>query len=80
MISTKSFTVLSYIEHCYFSLCGTGCILTYTFDSLFLIPIGITNTAVELKICTITAGIKKYKSIIKENKQKRNTMVWLPIL
>ena len=37
--------------------------------SLVGIPIGITSSAVRLKICAITAGIKNYKSIIKK-KQK----------
>ena len=30
------------------------------------LPIGITRSAIGLKICAITAGIKKYKSIIKK--------------
>ena len=30
------------------------------------IPIGITSTTMGLKICAITAGIEKYKSIIKK--------------
>ena len=39
--------------------------------------IGITNSAVGLKICVITAGIKKYKSIIKKKKQKHDQLVLL---
>ena len=35
----------------------------------FPFPVGITSYAIGLKICTITARIKKYKSIIKK---KRN--------
>ena len=38
----------------------TGCILIYTFPFLRVIPIGITSSAIGLKICAITAGIKKY--------------------
>ena len=40
------------------------------FASSFGIPIGIISSAVGLKICAITAGIKKYKSIIKKKKKK----------
>ena len=34
------------------------------------IPIGITSSAVGLKTFAITAGIKKYKSIIKKTKKE----------
>ena len=37
----------------------------------------ITCTAIGLKICTINAGIKKYKSIIKKKKKKHNKIVLL---
>ena len=33
------------------------------------IPVGITSSAVGLKICAIAAIIKKYKSIIKKKKK-----------
>ena len=39
------------------------------FASLVGIPIGITSSAVGLNIFAITAGIKKYKSIIKKKKE-----------
>ena len=39
------------------------------FTSLVAIPVGITSSAVGIKICAITAGIKKYKSIIKKKKK-----------
>ena len=35
----------------------------------------ITSSAIELKICVITAGIKKYKSIIKKEKKKHDKTV-----
>ena len=41
------------------------------------IPIGITSSAIGLKICAITSGIKKCKSIIKKNKKKHDQMVFL---
>ena len=47
------------------------------FDLLFGIPIGITSSAVGLKICAITAEIKKYKSIIKKKKKKHDKIALL---
>ena len=41
------------------------------------IPIGITSPAIGLKICAITAGVKKYKSIIKKKKKKHDKIVLL---
>ena len=45
------------------------------FFFLIGIPILITSSAIVLKICAITAGIKKYKSIIKKNKRKNDQTV-----
>ena len=36
------------------------------------IPIGITVSEIGLKICTIIAGIKKYKSLIKKKKKEHD--------
>ena len=36
------------------------------FASLVGIPVGITGSIVGLRICVITAGIKKHKSIIRK--------------
>ena len=44
----------------------TGCTSISTFASLACIPIG--SSAIGLEIYAITAAIKKYKSIIKKNK------------
>ena len=42
------------------------------------IPIAvITSSAIELKICVITEGIKKYKPIIKKKKKKHEKIVLL---
>ena len=46
----------------------TGCVSISLLASLIGIPIGITSFAIRLKICAITAGIKRYKSIIKKKK------------
>ena len=37
----------------------------------------ITNSAIGIRICAITAGINKYKSIIKKKKKKHDKIVVL---
>ena len=60
-------TTLNYIEN-FFILASTiiGFISISTFTFSIGIPIGITSFSIGLKICAITAGIKKYKSVIKK--------------
>ena len=66
----KIYATLNYIEHLLvLASTITGCISISDFTSLIGIPIGITSSAIGLKICAITAGIKKYKSIIKKKKK-----------
>ena len=74
----KVCTTLNYIEH-FLILAFTisGCISISDFVSLLGIPIGITSSAIGLKICATTAGIKKYKSIIKKKKKKHDKIVLL---
>ena len=48
----------------------TGCVSIPTFASLVCVPVGITSSKKGIKICTITTGIKKYKSIIKKKMMK----------
>ena len=55
----------------------TGCVSISAFASLVGIPIGITSSSIGLKICAITVGIKKYKSIIKKKKKKHDKIVLL---
>ena len=52
---------LNYIEHLLnlFSTV-TGCVSISSFSSLVGIPIGIMSSAIGLKICVTTTGIKKY--------------------
>ena len=54
-------TTQNYIE-CFLILASavTGCISIYVYASLFGIPVGITSSEIGLKICAVTAGIKKY--------------------
>ena len=74
----KVCTTLNYIEH-FLILASTitGCISISAFASLIGIPIGITSSAIGLKICAITAEIKKYKSIIKTKKKKHDKIISL---
>ena len=39
------------------------------FVSLVWVLVGITSSAVGINICAVTAGIKKYKSIMKKKKK-----------
>ena len=63
----KVCTTLNYIKH-FLILASTitGCISISAFASLLAIPIGITSSAIGFKICALTAGMQKYKSIIKK--------------
>ena len=62
---------LNYIDQLLILASGiTKCVSISGFASLVYIPIGIANSAAGLKICVITAVIKKYKPIIKK-KEKR---------
>ena len=71
-------TTLNYIEH--FLILGstvTGSVSISVYASLVGIPIGITSSAIGLKIFVITAAIKKYKLIIKKKKKKPDKTVLL---
>ena len=51
--------ILNYIEHLLIAIFTiTGCVSISAFTSLVGIPIGITSSAIGLKICVITARIK----------------------
>ena len=71
-------TTLNYIEHFLISAFKiTGCISISAFASLLGISIGIRSSAIGLKNCVITTGIKKCKSIIKKKKKKHDEIVLL---
>ena len=53
----------------------TGCVSISAFASFVAIPVGITSSAVRIKTCAITAGMKKYKSIINKKKKKHDKIV-----
>ena len=68
--------VLNYIEHLCIEISKiTGCVSISAFPSLVSIPTGIMSSVIGLKICVITTGSKKYKSMIKKNKKKHGKIV-----
>ena len=69
----KGCATLNYIEN-FLILASTitRCVSVSAFASLSDVPTEITSSAVGLKICAITARIKKYKSIIKKKKKKHD--------
>ena len=63
----KVCATLNYIEHFVFlGSTTTGCISFSAFASFVGIPVGITSSAIRLKICATTVAIKRYKLIIKK--------------
>ena len=76
LLEEKGCTALNYIKHVLILASTiTGCLSISDFASLIGIPIGIRSSIVRLKLCAITAGIKKYKSIIDKKKKKHDTIV-----
>ena len=70
--------VLNYIEHLLILISiVTGCVSISAFISLVGISVGITSSAIGVKICVITAEIKKYKSIIKRKKKNHDKILSL---
>ena len=64
---------MNYIEHLYILISAViGCLSISVFASLVGIPLRIKSSATGLKICVITAEIKKYKSIIKKKKKEHD--------
>ena len=53
------------------------CVSISLFASLVGIPIGIASSEVGLKICVITAGVKKYKSLYKKKRKKDDKIILL---
>ena len=73
----KTHKYLNYIEHSLiWASAVAGFISIYVFTLLVSLLVGITRSAVGLKICTITAGIKNYKIIIEKKKKKHDKIVF----
>ena len=63
--------ISNYTEHLLILVAAvTRYVSICAFASLASIPVGIASSGAGLKICVITAGIKKYKSTIKKKKKK----------
>ena len=72
----KTCKYLDYVEHLLiFISTVTGCVSISAFTSLVVVPIGITSSAVGIKMYAITAGIKNYKSVIEKKKRKHDEIV-----
>ena len=71
----KTCKYLNYVEH--LLILASTVMVVYGCASLVSVPVGITSSAVGIKISLITAGIKKYKSIIKKKKKKHGRLVLL---
>ena len=69
LMSKKHKKVLNYIEQLLILVSTvSGYVSISAFASLVSIFIGIMSSAIGLKICVITAAIKKYQSIIMNKK------------
>ena len=74
----NTFKYLNYVEFFLISASIiTGCVLISRFTWLVGVLVGIMSSAVLLKVCAITAGIKKYKSIKKKKRKKYDKIVLL---
>ena len=74
----KTWKHLNYVENLFILVSIViGCASKSAFASLVCVAVVIKSFAVGIKICTITATIKKYKSIIKKKKKKHNKIVLL---
>ena len=63
---------MSYIDYSLIAISTiTGCVSISALASLIGVPIGVTNSAISLKICAITTGMKNCKSIINIKKKKK---------
>ena len=73
--------ILNKIDHLLIVISTNNrCITISAFASLVGIPIGVTSSEIRLKICAITAGIKKYNSIMKKKKKKHEEIALLVLL
>ena len=74
----KTCKYLNYVKHLLIIVSIViGFVSISVFASLVCVPVGLTNSAVGIKICAITTAIKKYKSIIKKKKKKHDKIVLL---
>ena len=66
----KTCKYLNHVEHLIILVhTVTSCISISVFASLVASPVGIVSSAEGIKTCAITAGIKKYKSVINKKEE-----------
>ena len=58
----------------------TGCVSISALASLVGIPVGIASSEITAKSSVITAGIRKYKSVIKKKNKKHDKIVLKELL
>ena len=74
LMSEKYKKTLKYLTLAYFSFSSYWfCFICF----ISLCFVGVTSSAVGIKICAITAEIKKFKSIIKKKKKEHDKLVLL---
>ena len=74
----KTCKYLNYVDHLLILVSKiTGCVSISAFASLVAIPVGITSSAVVIKIYAITAKITKHKPIVKKKRKKHEKIVLL---
>ena len=72
----KTCKYLNYVEHLIILVSTvTDCVSISAFASLVWVPVGITSSAIGIKIFATTREIKKYKSVIKKKKKKHDKIV-----
>ena len=72
----KACKYLNYVEHLLILVSTvTGCVSISAFASLVCVPVGITSSAVGIKICAITTGNKMHKLIVKKKQKKHDKIV-----
>ena len=70
----KVYNALNYCKHFLVLVFAvSGCVSISAFASLVSVSVGMAHSAVGSKICVIIAGIKRYKSIVKE--KERSTII-----
>ena len=57
-----------------------GCVSISAFASMVVILIGITSSAVGLRMCAVNAEIKKYESIINKKVEQIHILVAIKLL
>ena len=74
----RTYKYLNYVEQLRILVSTvTGCASISAFASLVCVPVGITSSAVGIKICAITTGNKMHKLIIKKKQKKHDKIVQL---